>query len=232
MVMFPRRTSYGIFVKFRRSRLVLRRGIVRLEDALSLAEQLRAGRFHDRGDIFVVREPEGVVVEAPEPAPPSVPPVPMGDTPKPPAQPVPVDVAKPASPTPPALAGIPEARPPAETPPSASPARRAAPPRAALAEELAGFLRMIAQADNVRCAVHRARVAQARLERACRAMDHASQGHDPPPAVDLRQNRERLLDLRTSSARSVESFERVAILVERRLAVAWAEATGRAVPGR
>jgi hypothetical protein len=250
---YPRRPSYGIFVKFRRSRLALRRGIVHLEDALALAEQLRASRFHDRGDIFVVKEPEGTLIEVPPPALPSVPPVTVAPAhpetpqsrwelrpavtmgalpPKPrpaPSQPVPVDEAKPAPPTPQALGAVAEARPPVEIPP---PARRSALPRASSAHELADLLRLIAQANDVRGTVDRARVAQARFERACQAMDHASQRHDAPPAVDLRHNQERLLALRTSSARSVASFERVAIVVERRLAVAWAEATGRPAPGR
>src|SRR5271170_2062230 len=64
---YPRQTSYGIFVRFRRSRLALRRGVTHLEEALTIAQQLRASRFHDRGEIFVVKEPEGTIVEL-EPA--------------------------------------------------------------------------------------------------------------------------------------------------------------------
>jgi hypothetical protein len=57
------RPSYSIFVRFRKSRLALRRGIVRLEDACALADELRKNRFHNQDAVFVVREPEGVVVD-------------------------------------------------------------------------------------------------------------------------------------------------------------------------
>ena len=85
MTAYPRRSSYGIFVRFRRSRLALRRGVIRLEDALAIAEQLRANRFHDRGDIFVVKEPEGTIVELAHRAtvPPPAPPLTAAATPAP-----------------------------------------------------------------------------------------------------------------------------------------------------
>ncbi len=63
------RASFGVYVRFRRSRLPLRRGIDTLEQALAAATALRASRFHDGGDVFVVREPEGTIVELVEAAP-------------------------------------------------------------------------------------------------------------------------------------------------------------------
>ncbi len=71
MNQYPRRPSYDIYVRFRRTRLVLRRGIPRMEDAFAIAAALRASRFHDRGEIFVVKAPEGVIVEPAAEPPPS-----------------------------------------------------------------------------------------------------------------------------------------------------------------
>ncbi|MFT3764878.1 MAG: hypothetical protein QM820_05075 [Minicystis sp.] len=58
-------TTYGVFVRFRKSRLPLRRGIVRLEEALTIAATLRRERLHGRDDVFVVREPDGAVIDGP-----------------------------------------------------------------------------------------------------------------------------------------------------------------------
>jgi hypothetical protein len=60
------RTRYAVFVRFRRSRLVLRRGIVELEEALKIALQLRADRLHGRDDLFVLRQPDGEVIPLPD----------------------------------------------------------------------------------------------------------------------------------------------------------------------
>lgn len=57
--------SYSIFVRFRGSRLPLRRGIRDEETALALARELRANRFHDANSVFVVKEPEGRIVTEP-----------------------------------------------------------------------------------------------------------------------------------------------------------------------
>src|SRR5262245_6510332 len=56
-------TTFGVFVRFRKSRLPLRRGISRLEDALAVAATLRRDRLHGQDDVFVVREPDGIVVD-------------------------------------------------------------------------------------------------------------------------------------------------------------------------
>lgn len=62
-----RGVTYGVFVRFRRSKLRLRCGIERIEDALSIAEALRRERPDGGGDVFVARESDGVVVSpAPE----------------------------------------------------------------------------------------------------------------------------------------------------------------------
>lgn len=58
----PRGITYGVFVRFRRSRLALRRGIARIEEAVAIAEALRAERLHGRDEVFVARESDGVAV--------------------------------------------------------------------------------------------------------------------------------------------------------------------------
>lgn len=59
-------TSYSVFVRFRRSRLRLRCGIQDVDEAITTACELRKERFHDKDAVFVVQEPEGVIVELPE----------------------------------------------------------------------------------------------------------------------------------------------------------------------
>jgi hypothetical protein len=58
-----KKESYSVFVKFRRTRLTMRRGIACIEDAVALAAELRAERFHNPGDVFVVKEPDGEIVD-------------------------------------------------------------------------------------------------------------------------------------------------------------------------
>jgi hypothetical protein len=80
------RTTYGVYTKFRQSRLALRRGIVDVADAIEFARQMRALRFHDPDDVVIVQEPSDVIVgDAPcvpatevlGPAPPQVAPAPI-----------------------------------------------------------------------------------------------------------------------------------------------------------
>jgi len=58
-------TRYGVFVRFRKSRLPLRRGIASLDEATLAAEALRRERLHGKNDVFIVREPDGAVIELP-----------------------------------------------------------------------------------------------------------------------------------------------------------------------
>lgn len=60
-----RAITYGVFVRFRRSKLRLRRGIARLEDAMAIAESLRRERLDGGSDVFVARESDGAVVDPP-----------------------------------------------------------------------------------------------------------------------------------------------------------------------
>jgi hypothetical protein len=62
-----RASSYGIFVRFRKTKLALRRGITSLPLALEIAAQLRADRLHGQRDVFIIKHPEGTVVELPPP---------------------------------------------------------------------------------------------------------------------------------------------------------------------
>jgi hypothetical protein len=54
---------YGVFVRFRRTRLTMKRGISDLTEALDFAKQLRALRFHNHDSVMVLRESDGVVVD-------------------------------------------------------------------------------------------------------------------------------------------------------------------------
>src|SRR4051812_8890952 len=58
-----RRASYDLCVKFRGSRLALRRGLTSLEQALSIADELRANRFHDHESLIVVMHPGGEAID-------------------------------------------------------------------------------------------------------------------------------------------------------------------------
>src|SRR4051812_41840694 len=58
-----RAPTYSVFVRFRQSRLTMRRGIRDLGEAIHFATGLRANRFHDRDNVFVVREPGGEIVD-------------------------------------------------------------------------------------------------------------------------------------------------------------------------
>jgi hypothetical protein len=59
---------YGVFVRFRRTRLTMKRGIEDLAEALEFARQVRALRFHDPESVVVLREPDGVAVDECPPA--------------------------------------------------------------------------------------------------------------------------------------------------------------------
>jgi hypothetical protein len=63
----PRKTTYAVFVRFRHTRLRLRRGISTVEAAFAFANEVRALRFHDPEEVFVAREPDGVIVIEPAP---------------------------------------------------------------------------------------------------------------------------------------------------------------------
>ncbi|HVY48945.1 MAG TPA: hypothetical protein VHB21_23810, partial [Minicystis sp.] len=51
--------TFSIFVRFRKGKLALRRGLLSLRDALQNADQLAAQRFHERDDVFVVCDATG-----------------------------------------------------------------------------------------------------------------------------------------------------------------------------
>jgi hypothetical protein len=222
VAIYPRPPSYGIFVKFRRSRLALRRGIVTLEEALSLAEQIRESRFHDRGDVFVVKEPEDVTVDAEWLRPRTV-----ADA---------VQVAQVAGTglgrvNSPIGGTAPRASSPAPAAPSPSPPQRYPLP-------LDSLLRLSAQVDRMGRAVDRARAAQARFDSAClTAGDTLSRWEKAPgagggPIAGLRQSVDRALALRGSAARSIASFESASLLFRRRVEAVWVESTGQPAPPR
>jgi hypothetical protein len=200
------RSCYSIFVKFRRSRLALRRGIVRREEALAIAEELRAGRFHDRDDIFVIKEPEGTVVDASTPE----------ETPA--AEPVARASPEPRPPAPPPAPSVPRApRPPAPPP------RPSSPSLAGAARDLSSILALAERLDRMRRAMASASSASARVDQALReATGTLSAGGREVP-VDLLRNHQRLRVVHEASAAAAASCERVALLLERRVQLAWAE---------
>jgi hypothetical protein len=64
------RPSYSVFVRFRRTRLVMRRGIRSLDGALEFAEALRRERFHQPERVIVVDDATGRPIEdVPQPSP-------------------------------------------------------------------------------------------------------------------------------------------------------------------
>lgn len=232
------RSGYGIFVRFRRSRLTLRRGIVRVEDALALAEELRASRFHDRGDIFVVKEPEGIIVAEHGGATEARPATPDTAA-EPPVEELLAARLPPASPD---LVAEPEGTvlepdvPPSEAPaawiyaPSkaATPGANGQPPRTPRLAAERAFLqifRLMGQLEAVRRELAQARAAHERLERAFAATEATIWTHGGGSSDALRRNHERLGRVRDSAVRTMASFERVATLIEQRLEAAWAEAT-------
>ena len=197
MTTHPKRSSYGIFVRFRRSRLALRRGVTELADAIALAEELRASRFHDRGDIFLVKEPEGTIVELPTAAPEG-------------AAPVEREAERP---------GLSPAR------ASGEPALSSGPPAAK--PGLSRILQLGERVDHARRAIARAHTAQDRFLRAVAAAEGVLCKHgESAPSDAFRRNHERLGTLVASVAQTLASFERVGTVMERRLERAWAEATG------
>jgi hypothetical protein len=218
MAAYPRRPSYSIFVRFRRSRLALRRGIAREEDALAIAEELRAGRFHDQGDVFVVKEPEGTVLELP---------------PLPAAAPAPTPFALPSqsSSTPPSpiaaeelIAAVsPES---VEARPMLPPPPRAGGPPRLIARDLASILRLVGQVRRFGQVIERARAAHSRLDRACAAAERALLSHPGPPPAALRRSRERLVAMREAAALAIGSYERAGALVARNLDAVRADVAG------
>jgi hypothetical protein len=198
MATFPKSPSYSIFVRFRRSRLALRRGIPRLEDALAIAEQMRAARFHDRSGVFVVREPEGTVI---------------------PLAPVSEEGRRSA---PAASAPSPSSAPPSP----AAPSRTPVPARPGMAHEVQAVLALQARAARLREILDRAQAAQARLDQAFSASTRTLEGMGVAPPADLRRTHATIGALRTSWARSLASFEHVTLLAARRLETTWTEMDG------
>jgi hypothetical protein len=230
MNQYPRRPSYGIFVRFRRSRLALRRGISRLEDALQIADALRVSRFHDRGDIFVVKEPEGTIVApAPQPGHPLTTEGTPGDAvtmgPSPPSPVTPETC--PENPAPPGRGPSPAAE---DVPQLPSSIARIAHVEWALLsaraveDERAKVERLVAQLGRTRRAIARARAAQERFEGAFAAVESAIRRHGGRPPDALRRHQERLHASRESTERTVASCERMAALLEARIEAARVEA--------
>ena len=211
------RASYGIYVRFRRSRLPLRRGIDTLEHALVAAAALRASRFHDRGDIFVVKEPEGTIVE-PDLADPPSPPQP----PAPPSSPeAPPDEARHHDPHPPASDPMPQARP-------AGPAARPSslPPGAAIEDRAEARVAVLAaQLGQSQRAIARARAAQERFERAYAEAERALRVYGGRADEAILSHRARIVAARDLSARTVACCEQSAALIAERL-----DATRRSRP--
>jgi hypothetical protein len=197
--------GYGIFVRFRQSRLPLRRGIARLEDALALADQIRAERFHKQDAVFVVKEPEGIIVTAAsleeEPAPSAPPPVPA---------PVPASLS-PSPIAPPADDALPPA-----------PARPVSGETAfGQSVDPAALRRWTEQLQAMQRALAQARRAQARLESAYAAAGSLIRIHGEAPDAFV-YHHQRLGSLCDSTRRTVASVERSAAMVERHLQAAWA----------
>jgi hypothetical protein len=212
------RSSYSIFVKFRRSRLALRRGIAGREEALALAEELRAGRFHDRDDIFVIKEPEGTVVDAgtPETTPPTASVAPETTPPTASVAPAPpVDEAEEA----PADDGA-RARGPARTPLSPPPSRPASRPLGA--HDINSILSLAARLERMRRAMASASSASARVDRALLAATGALSARGRQAPDGLLRSHQRLRDVREASSAAAASCERVAVMLERRVRIAWA----------
>jgi hypothetical protein len=206
--------GYGIFVRFRRSRLPLRRDIAKLEDALAIAEQIRAERFHKREAVFVVKEPEGTVVtagsaEVPQEelsaastaAPSPLPPSPLPPAPRLPSAVAPLSLP-PGSPLP-FSSSVPPA-------PPALPAARTALDPAALH-------RWTERLRAMQWALKRARRAQARLESAHDAAGSVLRLHGSTPPEAWVRHHEALGRVCDSVRRTVASFERTAAMVERHL---------------
>ncbi len=185
------RASYGIYVRFRRSRLPLRKGIDTLEHALVAAAALRAGRFHDGGDVFVVKEPEGTIVEP--------------------------TLAEPSTLPPPASSPLPEA--PRDDVPSTLPTPLF--PRAvveARADDRARMRLEVLEAQLVQSqrAIARARAAQERFERAYVEAERVLRVHGRRADEAILSHRARVGAARELSARTVAHCEEsAALLVER-----------------
>jgi hypothetical protein len=218
-------TRFSVFVRFRKSRLPLRRGIGSLEEAVAAAEALRRERLHGKDDIFIVREPEGTVIElpalsvamgpqaAPNPAPaePALS-VTMGPQAAPnpaPAEPSPRVAESPAPPSslPPASPGSFPPGPPTSPSPVASTTRAST----LLPPEDASHLARVAEARRV---VARATEAGARFDRSVAALDAVLQRGGAPAA--LVEHQARTVALRALWARALASFEQAAVLVAAR----------------
>jgi len=190
----------------------LRRGIDTLEHALAAATALRASRFHDGGDVFVVREPEGTIVELVEVD------LPAGTDSLSAAPP---SSAPPPSDVPPSTEAL-QAEPPPAAPPDSEPPRAAGewvvePHVQARLDALA------AQLEQAHLAIARARAARERFERAYAEAGRALRIHDGygvEAAEAINAYRARLDATRDLSVRTVASCERSASLIAERLAAA------------
>lgn len=208
-----RRTTYGVFVRFRKSRLPMRRGIGRLEEALEIAETLRRERLHGPDDVFVVRETDGVRVDG---AAPSAPPATSGA--------VEIDDERPA------LDGAPRNRA-AAGPGAAQEPRHANGHRAVDAARPSpdALWHLMAGLERARRASARAAGVHARFERTATALEAAVQrgGGAPPRLV---QQQARMQALRALIASAAASFDRATALAEARLQGVWTEAATAAPP--
>jgi hypothetical protein len=57
--------TYGVFVRFRRQRLTLRRHLPTLEEGLAFAREIRTLRFHNPDRVILVRETDDAIVDEP-----------------------------------------------------------------------------------------------------------------------------------------------------------------------
>src|SRR5262249_4527911 len=97
----------------------------------------------------------------------------------------------------------------------------------ALAREIAAILLLFQRIEHFRQAIDRAHAAQARFDRAFSATEGALRSGGGVPDGLLRSQK-RLGVVRASVAESLDSFERVTNLLERRLEAVWAHAPPRA----
>ena len=60
----PRNSTFSVYVRFRKGRLPLKKGIRTIEEAREMLRALRAERFHDANQLFLVDEDTGVEIQA------------------------------------------------------------------------------------------------------------------------------------------------------------------------
>lgn len=193
-------STYGIFVRFRKSRLALRKGITSLPVAMEIAAQLRADRLHGQRDLFIVKYPEGTIVELPPPegsAPMESPQPPESVEP---GEPLPVasvqglapDTTRSAAPVPP--------DPPPSAPQVADSARPSAPPQSGV------------RGERMQRAIARSRAARESFER---IVPTSTEGADDVDA-ELAEIHERLTTLHAATCRVAETFEAIATTRDKR----------------